>query len=118
MSRALSTLTSLPAETEGALHTWRNRLLDERRFRTEQLTLLDQEITANPRLLHDGVTIALRSAATAALDDVEAALARMRTGQYGRCVQCTRPIPHDRLDVLPMAALCMPCQYEQQTGSR
>ena len=118
MSRSVSTLTTLPAETEGALHTWRDRLHDERRFRTEQLTLLDQEVTANPRLMHDGVTMALRAAATAALHDVDAALARMRAGQYGRCVQCTRLIPHDRLDVLPMAALCMPCQYEQQTGSR
>ena len=118
MSKTLSTLTTLPAEAEGSLHAWRDRLYDEHRFRTEQLTLLDQEITANPRLRHDGVTMALRAAATAALDDVDAALARMRAGQYGRCVQCTRPIPHDRLDVLPMAALCMPCQYEQQTGSR
>jgi RNA polymerase-binding transcription factor DksA len=117
MSETLSTLTTLPAEAEGSLHTWRARLDDERRFRTEQLELLEQEITANPRLRHDGVTMALRAAAAAALDDVDAALSRMRAGQFGRCVHCTRPIPHERLDVLPMAALCMPCQYEQQTRS-
>ena len=118
MSRALSTLTNLPAETQGALDTWRARLHDERRFRAEQLSVLDQEVAANPRLRHDGVTMALRAAATAVLADVDAALGRMSAGRYGRCVQCTQPIPHDRLDVLPMAALCMPCQYEQQTGSR
>lgn len=97
---------------------WRDRLQGEHRFRTEQVAHLNDDIIANPQLLHDGVTTALRRAARVALDDVNAALARMDAGDYGRCTRCAEPIPHDRLDVLPMTALCMPCQHQDQIRGR
>ncbi len=101
----------VPHADPTASRRWR-RLERERRFRTAQLAQLESQIAADPR--HDAVKGALRIAARAALNDTEAALARFADGSYGRCVTCGQSIPDSRLDVLPMAALCMPCHYNEQ----
>ena len=92
----------------------RRRLQDERRFRVEQLAALRSEFSGNHR--HDSVNVALYAAASTALREINAALARMDDGRYGLCVSCSKPIPPARLDVLPMAPLCMPCHYYEQRG--
>lgn len=85
------------------------QLREQRRFRLEQLHELDSaESDADPALLE--VVEALRHAATSALTEVDAALARIATGSYGRCVQCDQQILLERLEIVPMAALCMRCQ--------
>lgn len=118
MPRSLSAVLPSAHDVAGPMLAWRDRLDDEHRFRTQQIARLDHEIAANPQLHHDGVTLALRHAATVALDEVDAALGRMETGDYGRCTRCGQTIPDDRLEVLPMTAQCMPCQYREQTRGR
>lgn len=88
------------------------RLQDERRFRVEQLAGLGAELATPDR--HECVKRALRIAATSALAEVDGALARLAEGGYGFCVNCDQRIPDDRLDVLPMTPLCMPCHYNEQ----
>ncbi len=44
-----------------------------------------------------------------ALDEVEAALARVADGSYGRCEQCGEEIAPARLEAMPAARLCMRC---------
>jgi RNA polymerase-binding transcription factor DksA len=39
--------------------------------------------------------------------EIDAALARIAAGSYGLCAVCGRPIPEERLDVLPYATLCV-----------
>jgi DnaK suppressor protein len=46
------------------------------------------------------------------LADVEGALERIRQGKYGLCVQCHRPLPEKRLEVLPWAARDISCQQQ------
>jgi DnaK suppressor protein len=46
---------------------------------------------------------------TRELYEIEAALGRMRAGVYGRCVDCGRPIPLDRLVARPQAARDLEC---------
>ncbi|HEX9343785.1 MAG TPA: TraR/DksA C4-type zinc finger protein [Actinomycetota bacterium] len=41
------------------------------------------------------------------IDKVEAALARLRDGSYGRCEKCGQPIEPERLEALPYATLCL-----------
>ena len=44
------------------------------------------------------------------LTDIDNALARLVTGTYGTCADCSKPIPPRRLEALPFATLCVSCQ--------
>tara|TARA_R110001599_G_scaffold328016_2_gene541205 strand:- start:236 stop:559 length:324 start_codon:yes stop_codon:yes gene_type:complete len=43
------------------------------------------------------------------LKAIDAALARIKDGTYGICVECGEPISPERLAVVPTAALCHSC---------
>jgi DnaK suppressor protein len=45
---------------------------------------------------------------------VDEALRRVRTGTYGICEDCDRPIAKERLEVLPQAARCVICQRREE----
>jgi len=45
-------------------------------------------------------------------DLVEAALARLDSGEYGICVECERPIAAKRLAAVPWASRCVACQEQ------
>jgi RNA polymerase-binding transcription factor DksA len=95
------------------LEQFRNALDEQRRFRLEQLRQLDAAEPATADQLVE-VTAALRSAAETALTEIDAALNRLRNGSYGRCQHCQREILPERLEILPAAALCMPCQHARE----
>ena len=96
----------------------RTALLEQRQFRIEQLRELDAasstEHPADATL--EEVSAALRTAARTALAEVDAALGRMDIGEYGICQDCGADIALARLEIVPMAALCMPCQRRSETG--
>ncbi|MBB6729602.1 TraR/DksA C4-type zinc finger protein [Cohnella zeiphila] len=48
------------------------------------------------------------------LTRIEAALERMETGEYGRCVACGRFIPAERLEALPTAIYCLEHEPRQR----
>lgn len=48
------------------------------------------------------------------LDSVEAALARISSGEYGSCTECGGRIPKARLDVLPDTPHCVKCAQQLQ----
>ncbi len=56
--------------------------------------------------------------ALAELNEVEAALARIRAGTYGECRDCGEPIALARLSAYPTAMRCLACQerYEKKVG--
>lgn len=43
------------------------------------------------------------------LGELDAALARLAAGTYGRCEQCGQPIPVDRLRARPATTSCIAC---------
>ena len=45
-------------------------------------------------------------------EEIQAALARLAEGTYGVCERCGEPINPARLEVLPTARRCVPCQEE------
>jgi DnaK suppressor protein len=45
----------------------------------------------------------------ATVTEIDHALERIDEGTYGRCVACGEPIPQERLQAVPWAALCVPC---------
>ncbi len=94
----------------------RGALLQQRCFRVEQLTELAGATcpasASIPDQQRNHVMLLVRTAALGALVDIDAALNRMRLGCYGRCPSCGTAIELERLEVLPMVALCMSCQRE------
>lgn len=106
-----------PPVSENGLDHFRDALIEQRRFRTEQLRELDATAAAHDVSgPHSEIASALRVAARTALAEVEAALGRMELGQYGLCTQCGSEIARARLEIVPMAALCMNCQRAGETG--
>ncbi len=45
----------------------------------------------------------------ATVADIDQALERIDAGTYGVCIRCGNPIPDERLEAVPWAALCVPC---------
>lgn len=96
----------------GRLDDLRSDLLSQRRFRSEQLWRLTAVPADQVGLdAHDQVAVALKVGAEKVLADIDAALQRIEEGSYGRCGRCDVGIPLERLTVLPMVRLCMPCQF-------
>lgn len=105
----------------------RARLLAERaRLREEigeaietpdQMTYGSQAAAAS-QVFDQQRDLALRDRAHQHLVQVEAALARLDDGTFGRCARCGRQIPSERLEALPWAAHCIECQTALDRGQR
>lgn len=50
------------------------------------------------------------------LAEIDRALARLDRGTYGTCLLCQEPIPKARLEYLPWARFCVPCQTKIEKG--
>ena len=63
------------------------------------------------QITHDEfVSLHLNSMDYAQLRLVDEALDRLESGDYGICLGCEEPIPAKRLQALPWARYCVPCQ--------
>ena len=51
------------------------------------------------------------------LQQVNAALARLDTGEYGICEECEEPIAEARLRALPYVTLCIQCAEEAERNA-
>lgn len=63
---------------------------------------------------HDEISSQLAEVESRELANIEKALERMRSGEYGLCESCEKPIPLARLQALPYATLCIQCQREAE----
>ena len=63
-----------------------------------------------------GADVALLQSLDQTVKQIDAALYRLRQGQYGLCAKCSEPIPLSRLQALPFATLCVPCQSVREGG--
>ena len=105
----------------------RDRLVAERTRLADQVEALTREFDAiveSSELVStddehdpDGSTVAFERQMVAGLlnearhqrDELDAALARLDAGTYGRCAECGEPIAPERLAVLPAATVCIRC---------
>ena len=60
--------------------------------------------------------LALRDKSGKGLELVDAALGPARRRDLRACLRCGRPIPDERLEVLPWAAFCLACQQLEKDG--
>jgi DnaK suppressor protein len=52
----------------------------------------------------------------AEIEAIDAALARIATGDYGRCAACGKSIPWARLKAMPTAVVCVRCAAARERG--
>lgn len=50
------------------------------------------------------------------LEEIEEAIDRMEQGEYGTCAECEDRITKKRLDAVPWARYCVPCQERIEQG--
>jgi DnaK suppressor protein len=60
--------------------------------------------------LEEAVSLRLNGIEYMQLRQIQEALERLQTGEYGACLSCEEPIPSKRLLALPWAKYCVPCQ--------
>ncbi len=99
--------------------TMRAALLEERRRALDEL---DETVQAPGQMTYGSQAaaasqvfaqqrdLALHDRSQAQLELVDAALARLDAGTFGRCLRCGQPIAPARLEALPWAAQCIACQ--------
>jgi len=101
-------------------------LLARRRALFEHVAETEEDLRAlatnvEPELVEEGQEENL-ARLLARLDDlgkaeiaaIDRALARIASGDYGRCVSCRQPIPVARLEALPAADECVACATAHQ----
>ena len=92
----------------------RSRILSDRQSQLQ--VLIAQEHTApedQAPLLHDQfVAISRHGWDRERLASIEAALGRFDRGEFGICEECEGAIPLRRLQAIPWASYCVPCQAE------
>ncbi len=94
-----------------ALETERARLREELASTIEapgQMTYGSQAAAAT-HVFEQQRDLALRDRAIAQLALVEAALARLEAGTFGKCTRCGKAIAAERLEALPWAEHCIDC---------
>lgn len=115
MPASRGTPAPLPPDQLAAL---REMLEQQRAFRIDQLAQLHRPVASGPLSTTDPeIFRSLVAGARAALRDVQAALWRMEDGTYGRCVDCDGPVAAERLEVLPQAGRCLPCERHVREGA-
>ncbi|MFY1705704.1 TraR/DksA family transcriptional regulator [Micromonospora sp. WMMA1923] len=78
--------------------------------RLRELTELTAD-TGDPGAAYDHS--ALVAATRTSIEQINGALRRIADGSYGVCEKCAVRIPVARLEALPHARFCVPCQSKQ-----
>lgn len=107
--------SNLAKQYEARLLEMRERIvsLESTRRAGSEIVELDQTRTGRlsrmDALQLQAMAKASRGRAAAELKRIDAALARIRHGAYGDCLQCGAPIGSGRLLAQPAATLCLDC---------
>ncbi|MET7820829.1 TraR/DksA family transcriptional regulator [Micromonospora zamorensis] len=75
--------------------------------RLRELTELNAD-TGDPSEAHNQAALLLATRRN--IEQITGALGRISEGTYGACQKCGQNIPAERLEVLPHARFCVPCQ--------
>ena len=99
----------------------RSRLAgDLNRMGDEALRATDPDVDADSVADHGSdayernLTLGLMEHDSRTLQQIDRALQAMDEGSYGLCITCEEPIPLARLEALPFATTCVPCQEKSE----
>ncbi|MFC4070415.1 TraR/DksA family transcriptional regulator [Actinoplanes subglobosus] len=96
--------------SEAVVHAALTEELDRQTARLKELTEMSAD-TGDPGESH--TQDALLAATRRSVEQVTGALRRIADGVYGHCEGCAGAIPAARLEILPHARFCVPCQQKQ-----
>ncbi len=102
--------TQVQPDERNWLDELRTALSHDFEVQTARLTQLTAD-TGDPGEAH--TQSALIATTRQSLDQITGALRRIAEGRYGTCERCSGPIPRERLEILPHARFCVPCQEKQ-----
>ena len=68
----------------------------------------------DPAIYEWELTLALRQQAQAKVEITRHALEKAAAGRYGICERCGQPISAERLEIVPLATLCIECARSGQ----
>lgn len=126
----------MPELSEKQLQDFTQRLRNRREelrdiIREELASTQREDYTELAGMVHDagdesfaellrGINLTTRARELEEIQDVEAALERIKNGIYGSCVDCNDSIALERLDAYPTAKRCINCQsrHENRRGGR
>lgn len=49
---------------------------------------------------------------------IDSALSRIQNDRYGLCMKCSKKIPHERLEAIPYALMCIECKTSDEKMNR
>lgn len=89
---------------------WKGRLEAIRADRSHPGAPLDPDLEEQAiERENDEALDALDTRGRQALEAIDAALSRLASGTFGRCLSCDEPIPAERLRAEPTAGTCLSC---------
>lgn len=103
---SLETTRTEPRRDRPTAQEARRRLDHARGTRLIQLRAL----TGGGQTTDDHLTSAQRHSIEQVLKEIDAAIARVEDGTYGACLGCAKPVPAERLEILPYTRHCVTCQ--------
>ncbi len=98
-----------PDQLEGL----RRLLVEERTAQQARAVELQDPVDLEPDLAD-----VLLARCNEAMEEIDAALARIEAGSYGSCLACGGPIAYERLEIVPAADRCVACQAVRHRVSR
>ncbi|MFH8369646.1 TraR/DksA family transcriptional regulator [Streptomyces sp. NPDC018031] len=96
-----------PRPARPTAHEARQRLEHARNTRLTQL----QALGTTGQTADDHLMSAQRDAIKRVLVEIDEAFARIADATYGTCLGCAKPIPPERLEILPYTRFCVGCQH-------
>jgi DnaK suppressor protein len=108
------------ADLRASLLAERARITSDRQSQLQVLVTPENTATEDqvPLLHEQFVAITTSSRDRRRLASIQSALERFERGEFGICEACEEPIPLKRLQAIPWASFCVPCQEQmEQTGS-
>ncbi|HEY4624705.1 MAG TPA: TraR/DksA C4-type zinc finger protein [Blastococcus sp.] len=106
----MSTSLDTPTSAAGSWDRFRV-LLDE--HRADCVRQREEALAECAQSVPDPVAQRRSADLQVTIDEIDAALARIAVGTYGRCTGCQTEIPEERLELRPFAGTCVSC-----TGAR
>lgn len=114
---------------QARLQAYRQRLLDQQQLIVKRIYNLEEDLqgTSTPEIAYDDRSLLeapeevfeqLDEQSRREAEDIQAALERIEQGTFGSCEACGEPIGQARLDALPTARRCVPCQERMEGAAK